>query len=49
MDQEIGLLLPGIKIQTAEDDGYPIQGMQIMRFKGENWQLEGDVVSSEGS
>jgi branched-chain amino acid transport system substrate-binding protein len=49
MDEEIGLLLPGIRIQTGEDDGYPIQGMQIMRFEGENWKLEGDVVSSEGS
>ena len=49
MDEEIGLLLPGIRIQTGEDDGYPIQGMQIMRFEGENWKLEGDVVSNEGS
>jgi branched-chain amino acid transport system substrate-binding protein len=46
MDTEIGLLLPGIRIKTAEGDGYPIQSNQIMRFEGENWKLEGEVINS---
>jgi branched-chain amino acid transport system substrate-binding protein len=48
MDAEQGLLLPGIRVKTGEGDGYPLQSMQIMRFKGENWKLEGKVISSEG-
>jgi branched-chain amino acid transport system substrate-binding protein len=47
MDEDIGLLLPGIKVKTGKDDGYPIQSMQIMRFKGENWKLEGEVFSDK--
>jgi branched-chain amino acid transport system substrate-binding protein len=46
MDTEIGLLLPGIRIKTGPDDGYPIQSNQIMRFKDENWQLEGEVIDA---
>jgi branched-chain amino acid transport system substrate-binding protein len=47
LDVENPLLLPGIKVKTGEGDGYPIQSMQIMRFQGENWKLEGEVVSAE--
>ena len=47
LDLEVPLLLPGIKVQTGEGDGYPIQSMQIMRFQGENWKLEGDLINSE--
>ena len=47
LDVEIPILLPGIKVRTGEGDGYPIQSMQIMRFDGENWKLEGEVVSAE--
>jgi branched-chain amino acid transport system substrate-binding protein len=47
LDAEIPILLPGIKVQTGEDDGYPIEAMQIMRFNGERWVLLGDVVQAE--
>ncbi len=46
MDTEIPMLLPGIKIQTAPDDGYPIEAMQIMQFNGKNWELQGDVIEA---
>jgi branched-chain amino acid transport system substrate-binding protein len=46
MDAEIGLLLPGIRIKTGKGDGYPIQSNQIIRFEGENWKPEGEVISS---
>jgi branched-chain amino acid transport system substrate-binding protein len=51
MDTEIPMLLPGIKIQTSADDGYPIEAMQIMKFNGEDWELQGDVIeaSAEGN
>jgi branched-chain amino acid transport system substrate-binding protein len=47
LDVEIPILLPGIKVQTGEGDGYPIEAMQIMRFNGERWVLMGDVVQAE--
>jgi branched-chain amino acid transport system substrate-binding protein len=47
MDTEIPILLPGIKVQTnGSEDGYPIEAMQIMRFEGENWKLQGDVIQA---
>ena len=46
MDAEVGLLLPGIRIKTGDGDGYPIQSVQMMRFRDENWQLLGDVIDS---
>jgi branched-chain amino acid transport system substrate-binding protein len=46
MDTEIPMLLPGIKVQTSPEDGYPIEAMQIMQFNGENWELQGDVIEA---
>jgi branched-chain amino acid transport system substrate-binding protein len=47
MDVEVPILLPGIKVQTSgNDDGYPIEAMQIQRFEGENWKLQGDVIQA---
>ena len=47
MDVEIPILLPGIKVQTnGTEDGYPIEAMQIMRFEGENWKLQGEVIQA---
>jgi len=41
------MLLPGIRIETeGQDDGYPIEAMQIQRFNGENWETEGKVVEA---
>jgi branched-chain amino acid transport system substrate-binding protein len=47
MDTEIPILLPGIEVKTSgTEDGYPIEAMQIMRFEGENWKLQGDVIQA---
>jgi branched-chain amino acid transport system substrate-binding protein len=47
MDEEIPILLPGIEVKTnGTEDGYPIEAMQIMRFEGENWKLQGDVIQA---
>jgi branched-chain amino acid transport system substrate-binding protein len=43
------MLLPGIKINTSPTDFYPIQAVQLQRFKGETWELFGDVLSDESS
>jgi len=39
-------LLPGIKINTSPTDFAPIKQLQMMRFKGEKWDLFGDIISS---
>ena len=43
------MLLPGITISTSPTDFYPIQSVQLARFKGETWELFGDIMSAESS
>jgi branched-chain amino acid transport system substrate-binding protein len=40
-------LLPGVKINTGAADFAPIKQLQMMRFKGEKWDLFGDIISGE--
>src|SRR5438876_4064176 len=40
-------LLPGVKINTSATDFAPIEQLQMMRFKGEKWELFGDIISGE--
>jgi branched-chain amino acid transport system substrate-binding protein len=42
-------LLPGVKINTSPTDFAPIAQLQMMRFKGEKWELFGDIISGEVS
>jgi ABC-type branched-subunit amino acid transport system substrate-binding protein len=41
------MLLPGIKINTGPTDFAPISSLQLQRFKGERWELFGDVISAD--
>ena len=41
------VMLPGIKISTSATDFAPINHLQLMRFKGERWNLFGDVISGQ--
>jgi branched-chain amino acid transport system substrate-binding protein len=41
------VMLPGIKINTGPDDFAPISQLQLMRFKGERWNLFGDIISAD--
>jgi len=41
------VLLPGIMINTSPTDFAPISQLQLMRFKGERWELFGDVISGD--
>ncbi|MGH3328332.1 MAG: ABC transporter substrate-binding protein [Streptomycetales bacterium] len=43
---EVGMLLPDVTLNTGPDDGFPIESMQLMRFKGERWELFGDVIDT---
>jgi len=40
-------LLPGVKINTTATDFAPIEQLQMQRFKGEKWELFGDIISGE--
>jgi branched-chain amino acid transport system substrate-binding protein len=46
-DFEPDTLLPGVKINTSPTDFAPIEQLQMMRFKGEKWDLFGDIMSGE--
>ena len=41
----LGMLLPGIVINTSASDFAPIEQMQMMRFSGERWEPFGSVLS----
>ena len=43
------ILLPGITISTSPTDFYPIQAVQLARFKGDTWDLFGDVMHAEST
>jgi branched-chain amino acid transport system substrate-binding protein len=44
-DLELGLLLPGIKINTSASDYFPIKQMQLSKFDGQHGELIGSVIS----
>jgi ABC-type branched-subunit amino acid transport system substrate-binding protein len=41
------VMLPGIMINTSPTDFAPIDQLQLMQFKGEKWEMFGDVISGE--
>ena len=40
-------LLPGVTINSSATDFAPIKQFQLKKFKGERWELFGDLISSE--
>jgi branched-chain amino acid transport system substrate-binding protein len=42
-------LLPGITVSTSPTDYYPIQAVQLQRFKGQTWELFGEIMHAESS
>jgi branched-chain amino acid transport system substrate-binding protein len=46
-DFRSGVMLPGIKVNTSATDFAPLSQLQLMRFKGERWELFGDVISAD--
>jgi ABC-type branched-subunit amino acid transport system substrate-binding protein len=45
-DFRIDTLLPRITITTSKDDYAPIEAVQLQRFNGTQWEVFGDVMSS---
>ena len=46
-DFETDTLLPGVKINTSPKDFAPISQLKMMRFKGEKWDLFGEIISGD--
>ena len=44
---EIGIYLPGTRIKTSPTDFAPLEQLQMMRFKGDGWELFGPIMSGE--
>jgi branched-chain amino acid transport system substrate-binding protein len=42
-----GGLLPGVKVNTSATDFAPISQLQLQRFKGEGWELFGEILSGD--
>ena len=40
-------LLPGVKINTSATDFAPISQLQMQRFKGQKWELFGEIISGD--
>ena len=36
-------------VSTSPTDFFPIQAVQLQRFKGESWELFGDILEAESS
>jgi branched-chain amino acid transport system substrate-binding protein len=43
------MLLPGITVSTSPTDYYPVQAVQLSRFKGDTWDLFGDIMHAEST
>ena len=46
-DLQLGGLLPGIKVNTSATDFAPISQLQLQKFKGEGWDLFGEIISAD--
>jgi branched-chain amino acid transport system substrate-binding protein len=46
-DEQLGMLLPGVKINTSATDFYPIKQMQMQQFDGERWVPIGPILSGD--
>jgi branched-chain amino acid transport system substrate-binding protein len=43
------MALPGITVSTSPTDFYPVQAVQLQRFKGDTWDLFGDIMHAEST
>ncbi len=47
-DVQLGMVLPGIKVNTGPDDPFPIESLYLEQFDGKQWKLDAQPVSLEG-
>ncbi|HEY5832149.1 MAG TPA: ABC transporter substrate-binding protein [Hyphomicrobiaceae bacterium] len=46
---QLPMVLDGIKANTSATDFYPLQSVRLARFKGEKWELFGEIISNEAA
>ena len=46
---KVPLMLPDITVSTSPTDFYPVQAVRLQRFKGETWELFGDILANEST
>jgi ABC-type branched-subunit amino acid transport system substrate-binding protein len=46
-DVQLGMLLPGMKVNFREDDYYPIRQARLARFDGKSWKPMTELISIE--
>jgi branched-chain amino acid transport system substrate-binding protein len=46
-DLELNGLLPGVKVNTSPTDFAPLSQLQLIKFKGENWERFGEILSGD--
>jgi branched-chain amino acid transport system substrate-binding protein len=46
-DLQLGGVLPGIKVNTSATDFAPFAQLQLMKFKGDKWDLFGEIISAD--
>lgn len=46
-DLKVGAMIPGIVFNTSPTDHFPIEQMQLMRFKGDKWEMFGPVIEGK--
>ena len=46
-DLKLGGLLPGVEVNTSATDFAPISQLQLEKFKGEKWDLFGEIISGD--
>ncbi len=44
---DLGMLLPGITVNTSPTDYFPLEQLQMRRFNGEGWENFGPILSGE--
>jgi branched-chain amino acid transport system substrate-binding protein len=45
-NQQMPMMLPGIKWNTSAEDFFLIESAQLARFDGKEWALFGDVIGN---
>ncbi len=45
-DVAFDLGLPGVTMNTSEDDRFPLESMQVSTLQGETWELQGEVIDT---
>jgi len=46
-DFELGMLMPGVKLNTGPSDFFPIEQMVMAKFTGANFENFGPVISGQ--